>query len=173
MRWYCWSEGCKEGQTTTGKVFVLLFEIRVGTGHRAVWAPRWRNNSPHCSANHLFFIRSGGPAIGGLEANDPSPCRQAARRCGAAAVVKGPGVPAPTLWPSVAPPLLRRERVALNRKKLYRPYREERLMVRKLGGRTRALVTTRKTGERWGRLRLSNGRNSRKVTSLRSLAAAG
>jgi len=37
--------------------------------------------------------------------------------------------------------LLRREGVALNWKKLYRLYREERLMVRKRGGRKRALGT--------------------------------
>jgi len=37
--------------------------------------------------------------------------------------------------------LLRREGVALNAKKLYRLYREERLMVRKRGGRKRALGT--------------------------------
>jgi putative transposase len=37
--------------------------------------------------------------------------------------------------------LLRREGVVLNWKKLYRLYREERLMVRKRGGRKRALGT--------------------------------
>jgi len=37
--------------------------------------------------------------------------------------------------------MLRREGVRLNRKKLYRLYREERLMVRKRGGRKRALGT--------------------------------
>lgn len=37
--------------------------------------------------------------------------------------------------------LLRREGLMLNRKKLYRLYREERLMVRKRGGRKRALGT--------------------------------
>jgi len=37
--------------------------------------------------------------------------------------------------------LLRREGIVLNRKKLYRLYREERLMVRKRGGRKRALGT--------------------------------
>jgi putative transposase len=37
--------------------------------------------------------------------------------------------------------LLRREGIMLNRKKLYRLYREERLMVRKRGGRKRALGT--------------------------------
>lgn len=37
--------------------------------------------------------------------------------------------------------LLRREGVALNHKKLYRLYREERLMVRKRGGRKRAIGT--------------------------------
>ena len=37
--------------------------------------------------------------------------------------------------------LLRREGLVLNRKKLYRLYREERLMVRKRGGRKRALGT--------------------------------
>ena len=37
--------------------------------------------------------------------------------------------------------LLRREGVVLNHKKLYRLYREERLMVRKRGGRKRALGT--------------------------------
>ena len=35
--------------------------------------------------------------------------------------------------------LLRRERTVLNHKKLYRLYREERLIVRKRGGRKRAL----------------------------------
>src|SRR5580704_16960551 len=37
--------------------------------------------------------------------------------------------------------LLRREGIVLNRKKLYRLYREERLTVRKRGGRKRALGT--------------------------------
>jgi putative transposase len=37
--------------------------------------------------------------------------------------------------------MLRREGIVLNRKKLYRLYREERLMVRKRGGRKRALGT--------------------------------
>jgi len=37
--------------------------------------------------------------------------------------------------------LLRREGIVLNHKKLYRLYREERLMVRKRGGRKRALGT--------------------------------
>jgi putative transposase len=37
--------------------------------------------------------------------------------------------------------LLRREGIVLNRKKLYRLYREERLMVRRRGGRKRALGT--------------------------------
>jgi putative transposase len=37
--------------------------------------------------------------------------------------------------------LLRREGIMLNRKKLYRLYREERLTVRKRGGRKRALGT--------------------------------
>lgn len=37
--------------------------------------------------------------------------------------------------------LLRRDGIVLNRKKLYRLYREERLMVRKRGGRKRALGT--------------------------------
>ena len=37
--------------------------------------------------------------------------------------------------------LLRREGFALNRKKLYRLYREERLTVRRRGGRKRALGT--------------------------------
>ena len=37
--------------------------------------------------------------------------------------------------------LLRREGVILNHKKLYRLYREERLMVRKRGGRKRAIGT--------------------------------
>ncbi len=37
--------------------------------------------------------------------------------------------------------LLRREGMVLNRKKLYRLYREERLMVRRRGGRKRALGT--------------------------------
>jgi len=37
--------------------------------------------------------------------------------------------------------LLRRDGIALNHKKLFRPYREERLMVRRRGGRKRALGT--------------------------------
>lgn len=51
--------------------------------------------------------------------------------------------------------LLRREGMALNRKKLYRLYREERLMVRKRGGRKRALGTRapmaipQGTNQRW------------------------
>jgi len=37
--------------------------------------------------------------------------------------------------------LLRREGLAINHKKLYRPYREERLIFRRRGGRKRALGT--------------------------------
>lgn len=51
--------------------------------------------------------------------------------------------------------MLRREGIVLNRKKLYRLYREERLMVRKRGGRKRALGTRtpmaipQGTNQRW------------------------
>jgi putative transposase len=38
--------------------------------------------------------------------------------------------------------LLRREGIVLNHKKLFRLYREERLTVRRRGGRKRALVST-------------------------------
>ena len=37
--------------------------------------------------------------------------------------------------------MLERENITINRKKLYRLYKEERLMVRKRGGRKRALGT--------------------------------
>ena len=46
--------------------------------------------------------------------------------------------------------LLRREGIVLNHKKLYRLYREERLMVRKRGGRKRALGTQGAYGDTAG-----------------------
>ena len=60
--------------------------------------------------------------------------------------------------------LLKREGVAVNWKKLYRLYREERLTVRKRGSRKRALGTRapmanpQDANQRWSRLRLGHVR---------------
>ena len=63
--------------------------------------------------------------------------------------------------------MLRREGIVLNHKKLYRLYREERLMVRKRGGRKRALGTESADGNPAGE-RTNAGRST--LCPMRSLA---
>jgi transposase InsO family protein len=66
---------------------------------------------------------------------------QTSRRLGIAATIAGAGGRAAALWLRRLGWLLAREGHAPNHKKLYRLYREERLMVRRRRGRKRALGT--------------------------------